>query len=223
MPETPHVSNIHRTPLSEEIITERVLEVLDEPRSPRYNPQLFSNSDLSSDPVVEAEQRDPERLFTTDSSRRLHGVPNLAILHETSQHRIIVYLKAQGLSNKEVAEKTGLTQPWISQLCRQPWFRLKLVQELKEAGIDQISSVLKSSALDSVHTLIDLRDDPTTPKAVRRACADSLLDRYLGKAVTKIESTEGRSVTSPEIQAVENELAEVNRKLETKPKNDENP
>jgi hypothetical protein len=213
MEETNQDSEVKRSPFSEELITQSVLEVLDEPRS--INTQLFENSELSDDPVVEAERNDPDRLFQTEESVRVHDRPNLAILAEKPEHRVIVYLKAQGLSNKEVAEKTGFTYPWVSQIVRQPWFRLRLVQELKDAGIDQISSVLKSSALDSVYTLIDLRDDVTAPKAVRRSCADSLLDRFLGRAVQKVETAESRLPRTSEIQAVEKELAEVNKQLET--------
>jgi len=204
------ITEVRRSPMSEEAIQESVLEILDEP--PHLNTQLFENSELADDPVVEAERRDPDRLFTLEN-RRTHDEPNLAILHETPQHRIIVYLKAQGLSNKEVAAKTGRTEPWISQLTRQPWFRLKLTQELKEQGVDQINAVLKSSALDSVFTLIDLRDDPTTPRAVRRSCADSLLDRFLGKAIQKITSDDSKLPRTSEIQAVEKELEEVNQQL----------
>jgi hypothetical protein len=205
------ISDVRRTPLSDEQITQTVLEVLDEPRS--INTQLFENSDLHDDPVVEAEQNDPDRLFATAGHPYAHDRPNLAILAEKPEHRIIVYLKAQGLSNKEVAEKTGFTYHWVSQIVRQPWFRLRLVQELKDAGIDQISSVLKSSALDSVFTLIDLRDDPVAPKAVRSSCANSLLDRFLGKAVQKVESTETKLPHTTEIAAVEKELAEVDKLL----------
>jgi hypothetical protein len=171
--------------------------------------QLYANNDLSSDPVAVAAELDPDRLFRQVES----NPPNFAIICEKPEHRIILYLKGQGLSNKEVAEKTGYTPAWVCQICRQPWFRLRLVQELKDAGQDQIQLVLKASALDSVYTIIDIRDDVTAPKAVRRACADSLLDRFLGKAVQKIESSGERVPSSPEISAVESELADIDRQL----------
>lgn len=181
------------------------------------NPQLFENSELSSHPVVEAERNDPDRLFSSDDNIHIHDRPNLAVIHEKSEHRIIVYLKAQGLSNKEVAERTGYTQPWISQLTRQPWFRLRLVQELKDAGVDQINSVLKSTALDSIFTLIDIRDDATAPKAARSACANSLLDRFLGKPTQKVEHEEKRLPKTTEISALDNELAELDKQLNQTP------
>ncbi len=196
------VADVHRSPFSE-------TEITDAP----FNRQLFANSVLHEDPVVEAERNDPDRLFSSDDKEHIHDAPNLAIIHEKPVHRLIVYLKAQGHSNKEVADRTGLSQPWVSQITRQPWFRLRLVQELKEAGVDAIESVLKSSALDSVFTLIDLRDDQTAPKAVRSACANSLLDRFRGKPVQTVQHEEKRLPKTSEISAIDHELAELDSQL----------
>lgn len=195
------VADVHRSPFS--------FEVIDAPP----NRQLFENSELSSHPVVEAERNDPDRLFSSDDRSHIHDSPNLAIIHEKPEHRIIVYLKAQGLSNKEVADRTGYTQPWISQLTRQPWFRLRLVQELKDAGVDQIQSVLKSTALDSIFTLIDIRDDANAPKAARSACANSLLDRLLGRPKQTVEHEEKSLPKTSEITAIDKELQELDQRL----------
>jgi hypothetical protein len=178
--------------------------------------QLFDNNPLSSDAVTSAEATDPDRLFQASAL----NPPNFAILTEKPEHRIIVYLKAQGMSNKEIAERTGYTQSWVCQIARQPWFRLRLVQELKEAGVDAVQTVLKSSALDSVFTLIDIRDDPTTPKAVRSQTCERLLDRYFGKPVQRTETDDKRMPSSPEIAALNNELAEIDQQLKEKPQSE---
>lgn len=167
-------SNVaHRSPFSE-------APVAPEGEVKPFNRQLYQNG----------YDQDPTAWMYAESDLRLHNdrPPNLGIVHEKPEHRVIVYMKAQGLSNTEVAERTGYGIAWVGQICRQPWFRLQLVNELREAGVDQIHSVLKASALDSVWTLIDIRDDKEAPKAVRKACSDSLLDRYLGKATQRIES-----------------------------------
>lgn len=205
----PGVTDLHRSPYSE-------VTVLDEfVQEPQVNRQLFANSVLHTDPVVEAERNDPDRLFSSSGGEYLKDEPNLAIMHEKPVHRLIVYLKAQGHSNKEIADRTGMTQAWVSQITRQPWFRLRLVQELKEAGVDAIESVLKSTALDSVFTLIDLRDDQSAPKAVRSACANSLLDRFRGKPVQTIQHEEKRLPTSPEIAAIDSQIKEIDQQLNT--------
>jgi hypothetical protein len=171
--------------------------------------QLFDNNPLSDDAVTSAEATDPDRLFQASAV----NPPNFAILTEKPEHRIIIYLKAQGLSNKEIAERCGYTQSWVCQICRQPWFRLRLVQELKEAGVDAVQTVLKAAALDSVFTLIDIRDDPTTPKAVRSQNCERLLDRYFGKPTQRVETDDKRMPSSPEIAALNNELAEIDNQL----------
>jgi hypothetical protein len=169
----------------------------------------MENNDLLDHPVTEAAEADPDRLFQSAESPA-----NFAILREQPEHRIIVYLKAQGLSNKEISTKTGYTQSWVCQICRQPWFRLRLVQELKEAGVDAVQSVLRATVLDSVFTLIDIRDDPNTPAAVKSATCDRLLDRYFGKPTQKVESETKTLPSSPEIAAIGNELAEIDRQLQ---------
>jgi hypothetical protein len=170
--------------------------------------QLMENNDLAEHPVTDAAATDPDRLFESESNP-----PNFAILREQPEHRIIVYLKAQGLSNKEIATKTGYTQSWVCQICRQPWFRLRLVAELREAGVDAVQAVLKATVLDSVFTLIDIRDDPSTPAAVKSATCDRLLDRYFGKPTQRVESDQKTLPSSPEIQAISSELAEIDQQL----------
>jgi hypothetical protein len=175
--------------------------------------QLFDNSELLGHPVTSAAATDPDRLFAAAETNQ----PNFAILSEKAEHRIIVYLKAQGLSNKEVAERTGYTQSWVCQITRQPWFRLRLVQELKEAGVDAVQQVLKATVLDSVFTLIDIRDDPTTPKAIRSQNCERLLDRYFGKPTQKVESDDKRMPSSPEIHALKQELEAIDQQLKESP------
>lgn len=170
--------------------------------------QLMENNPLQDHPVTDAAANDPLRLFSSDDNPA-----NFAIIHEKPEHRLIVYLKARGLSNTEVSEKTGYTKAWIGQICRQPWFRLRLVQELKEAGMDKVAKLLESAALDSVFTILEIRDDPTAPKAVRRACADSLLDRFLGKPTVHVEHEGTRMPSSPELAAVDSELQNIDKQL----------
>jgi hypothetical protein len=172
------------------------------------SPQLMENNELRDHPVSDAAATDPLRLFSSDENPA-----NFAIIHEKPEHRLIVYLKARGLSNKEVSEKTGYTQAWVSQICRQPWFRLRLVQELREAGLDKVAKLLESSAIDSIFTIINIRDDETAPKAVRRACADSLLDRWLGKPTVHVEHDSPRMPSTPELAAVDSELSQIDQQL----------
>ncbi len=181
-------------------------EVVDPVNEKPINTQLFENSPVAVEPATDEYLNSPDRLHNDDT-------PRYAIIEEKPWHRIVCYLVAQGLPKKEIAARVDKTEGWIGQLTRQPWFRLRLIQELKEAGLDAVQQVLKGSALDSIYTLVELRDDEQTPKAVRRAAADSLLDRFLGKATQKIEldrkplpSSEEISTLDKEIKQLENEL-----------------
>jgi len=111
------------------------------------------------------------------------------------------------MSNREVAARTDYDENWVGQICNQPWFRLRLVKELKDAGRDAVSEVIKSAALDSVFTLIGLRDNDQTPASVRAASANALLDRFLGKPTQKLEHEDKTKLPSnEEIRNVESEL-----------------
>jgi hypothetical protein len=170
--------------------------------------QAYVNSDLSDHPVAESYAEDPDRLFNDRD-------PNLAIAHEKPEHRLAVYMKARGASNNEIARALGYTAPWVSQLVRQPWFRARLVAEQRSAGIDELRSTIEGAALDSVLTLIDLRDNVANPPAVRRTAADSLLDRYLGKPAVKIiEEKRSPADTSEAVAAIDRELAEIDSELQ---------
>lgn len=170
--------------------------------------QLLENNDLAEHPVMEAAETDPLRLFMSEERP-----PNFAIINEKAEHRLIVYLKARGMSNREVAQRTGYSEPWVSQIVRQPWFRLRIVQELKEAGLDKVAQILEASAVDSIFTLLEIRDDEKAPRAVRRACADSLLDRWLGKPTVHVKHDGDRVPSTPEITAVDAELQQIEQQL----------
>jgi len=134
--------------------------------------------------------------------------PNLAILHEKGEHRLLLWLKAKGASNREIARESGYTEPWLSQLFRQPWAQAQLVEMLREAGADEVGAIIKGAAADSVFTLIELRDDSDMPGAVRKGAADSLLDRYLGKPHQSVEvRSEAKAIES--VDDLNKELAEL--------------
>lgn len=170
-------------------------------KGPAMNRQLYENSPLSGSPVEEHYDALDDRFY---GDKR----PNLAVQREKPEHRIVIFLKAQGLANREIAQRTGYTEPWISQVLRQPWARERLVAEMREAGRDAVQELIKASAEDSVFTLISLRDDPKAPASVRAAASNSLLDRYLGKPTQKVESHNTNvNGTLADLDALNKELA----------------
>ena len=152
-----------------------------DPASPAFNPQLYENSPLSGSQKEQDYESNPNALFADRP-------PNLRILHEKPEHRIILFLKAQGLSNVEIARKTGFQNAWIGQVLRQPWARQRLVEELQAIGVDAISTMVKAAAPDAMWRLITEMDNEKARPSERTAAANAVLDRFLGKPVQHVES-----------------------------------
>lgn len=170
--------------------------------------QRFVANVLSGHPITELEANDPERFFNSKD-------PNIAIMTERPEHLAVAVLKSQAMSNNDIAVKTGYSVPWVSQVTRQPWFKLRVARLMTEAGLDVVTETLRATTLDSVYTLIDMRDKDTNPASVRVKAAETLLDRVLGKAVQRVETTVERIPNSEEISALDQQIAESTKRLAT--------
>jgi hypothetical protein len=108
---------------------------------------------------------------------------------EKPDHRIMVILKAQGKTSAEIAELLQVTPTTVNYVLRQPWARkllLELIHASGEAGVD---AFLQSELMPSLMRLVDVRDDPAAKKGEQLAAANSLIDRFLGKAVARVETS----------------------------------
>ena len=182
----------------------------------RPNKQKFVPSD---------EQAAPDALHNAKQ-------PNIEIISEKPEHRLIMYLKAQGMNNKEIFIHMGGTfdngspisggnaaysYAYLGQIIRQPWFQSGVVRLLNEAGKDVIESRLEAECLPSLETLVDIRDSETAPATVRLAAARDLMDRFRGKAVTHIKSEAKVTYSSAEqeAKALKAEIARLERDTES--------
>ena len=120
----------------------------------------------------------------SEASRDFHGVlpPNRKIAKERSQHRLAAYLFSTGMSQTEIARKLGVTIATVSQWWRQPWMTQFVKEEMANGSRDVLNEIIKGAAVDSVFTLITLRDEKATPAAVKRQCCSELLDRAHGQS-----------------------------------------
>jgi hypothetical protein len=143
---------------------------------PKINKQLFANAGVETEYY--------------ESGNSLFGdrPPNLGIKTERPEHRLIVYLKASGMTNKEIADKTGYGYQWVCQIVRQPWFRQRFIEECEASGRDSIKSFLEGEVIPSLETLVEIRDNIEAKEASRVAASNSLLDRFLGKPMQKVET-----------------------------------
>lgn len=175
--------------------------------APKPNRQLFENSRLYAS-TIEADYKDSPCQLYSDKD------PNLAVLHEKPWHRAVVYLVIKGLTNREIAERFGKTEPWISQLTRQPWFKNRVVQELKEAGGDLVETILQSQVIPSIEKVIELRDGANS-EAIQMRAASEILDRFMGKPTQKIEQRVSGTYkhATVSVEEVDRELEMVNSQL----------
>lgn len=157
---------------------------------------------------LHSSHRKPEPLFNDQQ-------PLYTIKHERPEHRIIVFLKAQGLSNKEIAERTGFTTMMVGYTLKQPWARERLLREIEQTGRDGVHELLKGSVEDSVLTLIEVQNDEKAKHSDRLAAANSILDRFFGKPTQRVESKNVNiRATAEEVSELEKQLAEVDRELQ---------
>lgn len=138
-------------------------------------PSPESPSLQSAPEAVRVKQVQPIRSFHNARD------PQYTLFREKPEHRVVCYLKAQGLNHKEIAERTGYTTVAIAYICAQKWAQELIAEELTQAGRSRVEYILSEQAVPSLEKLITLRDDPEVNKEVQRKAANDLLDRIFGK------------------------------------------
>lgn len=193
-------------PLVAELTKELGLPVTPLPAK-RENRQLYQGGALSEDPQATQYYKQSGALFNDKP-------PNLQILHERPEHRLIVYLKAQGLTNKEIAERTNYGYQWVCQIVRQPWFRQRFIEECQHTGRDAIKVFLEGEVMPSLETIRAIRDNADAKSSDRLNASNALLDRFLGKPTqrTEVENTsKGLDDAKQEVEDLERQVAELRK------------
>lgn len=171
--------------------------------APKTNIQLYVNRLLTDDgTALDA------RVYADDPEALNNSLPpNLVVLHEQPLHRAVIMLKAAGLSNNEIAARTGYTYPWVSQVLRQPWARTRLIEELNNAGRAGIQNLLSGTVVDSILKLVEIRDSFTSKASEVVSASRELLNRALGMPTQHIEQVTSDATTPKELAAIERELS----------------
>lgn len=175
------------------------------------NKQLYENSGLKELFAATSGEADAVPVKHTAFFNRRD--PNLAIMHEKPEHRLLIMLKAQGASNREIAQQTGYTEPWISQLMRQPWAQQLLSDLITQSGLDEVTQLLKGACADSVKKLIEVRDSPTSPPAVVRATCVDLIQQYLGKPRERVQVTTTAGLAAGDIAELDRKINENEQEI----------
>jgi len=134
-------------------------------------------------------------------------VSTMDVKRELPEHRIMILLKAQGHSNKEIGDITGYTREHVGHVLRQPWARSRLLDILNDRGGSAVDKVLSGEVLNSIDTLVEVRDSDEAGPQARLSAANAILDRALGKPLQRVESKELRVSTS--LEEVNQEIARL--------------
>ena len=143
------------------------------------------------------------------------GVPpiasyGLALQKEQSWHKMAAILYAHGTSGSQIARELEKTPQAVSNLIRQPFFQERVAGIMAETSRD-FMELFRAERVNTLATLVAIRDDPRTPASVKAMVCKDLLDRSLGKAVQRIEAVADVASSDP-VQEYERLEAE-NRRL----------
>jgi hypothetical protein len=130
--------------------------------------------------------------------------PYYAIKHQRLEHMTVIYLKAQGLTNTEIAAQTGWTTVAISNLLRQPWAQEQVLEIVHQNGGNAVQQCLNANALKAVQRLVREMDNDDARPSERIVAADKLLDRLYGKPNQPIEHRAGDTsqMSDEELEAI---------------------
>lgn len=129
---------------------------------------------------------------------------------ESPHQRLAIQLFAKGCTIKEVATALEMTSAAVGGWLRTPWFQKKVTDLMEAAGVDGIMEVLKGEAMNSVLTLIEIRDDKAANAATRKDAAKDILERIYGKPAQQVTIDQTNRVADPIAEAArierENEI-----------------
>ena len=134
---------------------------------------------------------------------------NWEIQKERSWHKLATTLFALGASQAQIGRELDRTPQAVCNLLKQRFFQSRVAEIMAENSRD-IMELFKAERINTLATLIELRDNPETPASVRAMICKDLLDRVLGKAVQRIEAV-GEVHSDDPVKEVEMLEAEVKR------------
>jgi hypothetical protein len=133
--------------------------------------------------------------------------------NEQPWHRMAAYMLNVGRTNSEIAMAADVDPCTVAHLRSQRWFQELCATIANENGEELVGAV-QSEALDSLNTIIELRDTSESDR-VRLTAATTILEHAHGKPIQRIVSDISHRVTaSPaeEMEAIQSELAALRAK-----------
>lgn len=151
------------------------------------------------------------RIETVINPRLLNGrrsdTSNAIKQSELPWQRAAAYHFAAGMSSKEVAEANDVSLVTIASLLRTPWFQELVTTLMAENGGNDIMAMFKAEQINSLQTVVEIRDNEKVPAVTRLAAARDILDRGLGKPLQRVEQSNSPTSGDPvaEVERLERE------------------
>lgn len=186
------------------------------------NPEFtVLGNELASKYIEEvAEATVPEQPFRVPGPELLgtfHNSTSSKVLkHEKPWHRYALHLFARAKMNcKDIAECLQVSVSSVQTLIKQPWFQEQYNALVSQRADSIYEQLLDGEDVNSLLTLVELRDNPNTKSATRAACAFDILDRMKGKAVQRTLSVSHAIKDNTSIDKMKQELVELEQEEQT--------
>lgn len=171
------------------------------PADPKWRKQNFNGQ-------VQANGQLGLHRFSRDYDSATPGKKN-----EQPWHRMAAYMLNVGRTNSEIAIAADVTPETVSHLRAQRWFQ-ELCATIANNSGEELIGAIQSEAMDSLNTIIGLRDDLELSGRTRLSAAVTLLEHAHGKPIQKIVSDiNHRMSASPteEMEQIQSELAALRK------------
>jgi hypothetical protein len=142
---------------------------------------------------VNAEMEDG---FHNDTDPTFHRKRELPV------HRLMIFMSANGWTNREIAEKVGQTEHNVSQVLRQPWARQRIVAIQREAGEGESAQLFRNGATAAYERIMKIAEHAVL-ESERLKANMYLVNRFYGQPTQPIEQVgkKPEELTTDELQA----------------------
>lgn len=142
-------------------------------------------------------------------------VPSATIFQEKPAHTIMCVLYARGCSEVEIAQETGYTPVHVKNVLAQPWAKRKV--NLMMGGIQTVAEAvnhkLGGEMINTVQTVLNIRDDEKASPATRLQSCVVLMDRFLGKSTQTTINIDQRKKSELSDEDLARELAATEERI----------
>lgn len=171
-----------------------------------------------TDPRYKSEWRQKSYNGNDTGLHRANGWEDTAapgLKNEQPWQHMAAFMLNAGRTNSEIAMAAGVTPGTVSHLRAQRWFQ-ELCARVANTEGEEILGVIRSEIVDSVNTIVAIRDDTSLPARVRLSAAITMLEQGHGKPIQKNVSLISHSTSSPEeeMARIQEELRALRRSQE---------